>query len=380
MKEIYTFRECCGVLNVDFKTFKKWLQNDEVEAHNSAYDTRIKYLTAEQVEGLAARHSRPWPPIQQEPEQITEAVAKRLMEQATIATRQAEQARAAQVALHAQLEEQAQGIAAQLAAIQREQTEQVDSTTKRFESLLGINKLIRTELERVDASQQEAKIRIDSLVTAVGRQQQEIAALQAQQQQARTDLDSLTTTTQDQQQRLKQLTARIEELQSETQRSHQATQEQLDQTQARMQEQLQQAEKTLQAQFQATLTTLRREMLERLEQRAQGIEQEQARDVADINKRQEQQSQWVEMALAKAENAATKAQAATTTTLGSQRRLDGIEEQLAELNNGLQAEQQARESQAERLTRQLADAITAAQISGQDQAQKPRQSRSRRTT
>jgi len=365
---------------VDFKTFKKWLQNDEVEAHNSAYDTRIKYLTAEQVEGLAARHSRPWPPIQQEPEQITEAVAKRLMEQATIATRQAEQARAAQVALHAQLEEQAQGIAAQLAAIQREQTEQVDSTTKRFESLLGINKLIRTELERVDASQQEAKIRIDSLVTAVGRQQQEIAALQAQQQQARTDLDSLTTTTQDQQQRLKQLTARIEELQSETQRSHQATQEQLDQTQARMQEQLQQAEKTLQAQFQATLTTLRREMLERLEQRAQGIEQEQARDVADINKRQEQQSQWVEMALAKAENAATKAQAATTTTLGSQRRLDGIEEQLAELNNGLQAEQQARESQAERLTRQLADAITAAQISGQDQAQKPRQSRSRRTT
>jgi chromosome segregation ATPase len=330
---MYTFQECYKALDVDPKTFRGWLERDGMKMHQSEADARVKFLTEEEVKGLAARHGRPWPPAKREIETIPPASYKLLLEQTAQAARQAEQIRAD----HAQLQKLAQGITAHLDTISQEQTalcQQIEGlqeqwnhvtsfqsdvtelrgrfrtqrediekyqkqtgaalekittdqqkTAARLDILAATDQeqqqqlstmqetsdLTRTMLGEIDTRQQQATAHVDTLITTAGRLQQEIATLQAQQMAARTDLDTITAATQEQAQRLEQLDTRIEALQSTIERNQQVAQEQLDQAQARMQEQFRQAEKGLKAEFQAALHVLRQEMQAQQEQQARDL-------------------------------------------------------------------------------------------------------------
>ncbi len=46
-KKTYTFSECYQVLNVDPKTFRRWLEKAEIVPTVSRADSRVKFLTME---------------------------------------------------------------------------------------------------------------------------------------------------------------------------------------------------------------------------------------------------------------------------------------------------------------------------------------------
>ncbi|GHO51447.1 hypothetical protein [Ktedonospora formicarum] len=48
----YTITQCCQLFHVNAKTFHKWLAREHIEAQQSRADTRIRYLTQEQVDHL----------------------------------------------------------------------------------------------------------------------------------------------------------------------------------------------------------------------------------------------------------------------------------------------------------------------------------------
>lgn len=60
----YTFSECYELLDVDPKTFRRWLDKVGIDPEKqvSKVDSRVRFLTENQIEDLAAIHGRPWPP------------------------------------------------------------------------------------------------------------------------------------------------------------------------------------------------------------------------------------------------------------------------------------------------------------------------------
>lgn len=363
----YTLEECYRMLDIHPKTFRIWLTDAHITPETSKADKRIKFLTAAQVEQLARWHEKPWPPeaSTQGPEVIRPEAYKLLVEQLAEADRQAqqigteqsqlreqigatstalEQVKTEQVTLHAELhtlrkqelEPLRQDTAAQLAAIQQRQDEQEQADLERSHTVLEMVRLATTMLKEIDAAGQETKTRVDVLFGTAGRHQQEIAALQTGQNQARADLDAIMVAIEEQAQRL-------EQLRSEAQRS--------------AQEQLEQAQAAMKAEFQAALTAMRKEIQATIEQQArelaaaiQSAEQDGARDVAALTAQQEQLQTQVK-------NVATKAEAATTTALGGQRRIDGVEQQLATLDKRVQAEQEARVTLVESVNRLAAQQV-----------------------
>jgi DNA-binding transcriptional MerR regulator len=59
---IYTLTECCALFEVNAKTFRKWLEREGMQPQRSRADTRIRYLTREQVEHLAEVYGCALPP------------------------------------------------------------------------------------------------------------------------------------------------------------------------------------------------------------------------------------------------------------------------------------------------------------------------------
>jgi DNA-binding transcriptional MerR regulator len=59
---IYTLTECCALFEVNAKTFRKWLEREGMQPQKSRADTRIRYLTREQVEHLAEVYDCALPP------------------------------------------------------------------------------------------------------------------------------------------------------------------------------------------------------------------------------------------------------------------------------------------------------------------------------
>jgi len=61
----YTFSDCYALLDVDPKTFRRWLDKAGIDPEKqvSKADSRVKYLTENQIEDLALTHARPWPPL-----------------------------------------------------------------------------------------------------------------------------------------------------------------------------------------------------------------------------------------------------------------------------------------------------------------------------
>ena len=58
----YTLTECCALFQVNAKTFRKWLEREGMQPQRSRADTRIRYLTREQVEHLAEVYGCALPP------------------------------------------------------------------------------------------------------------------------------------------------------------------------------------------------------------------------------------------------------------------------------------------------------------------------------
>src|SRR5947209_4413331 len=55
---MYTSEQARKLLEVDGKTFLKWLERDAIAPQISKRDNRIKLFTREQIEQLAERHDR----------------------------------------------------------------------------------------------------------------------------------------------------------------------------------------------------------------------------------------------------------------------------------------------------------------------------------
>jgi hypothetical protein len=386
IKPRYTLEECYGVLAIHPKTFRAWLEEDNITPETSRADKRIKFLTAAQLERLAKLHDKPWPPVasDQEHEIIRPEAYKLLIEQIAQADQQArqiitlqaelreqieatnttfEQAKADQVALHSQLDALRRDFVAQLAEIQRKQNEQEKQTLEQLDTVLQSTKLLRSMLTEIETHQQEAKTRIDSLIMTAGRQQQEITAIQSEQQQMHfaqaeqekqaqeqqkqltSRLDALATTTTSQEQQIKEQADQIGQLIGRVEQQEQQLTKQVKEAQASMREQLQQTQKATKAEFQAALNILHREISEEVERRAQGIETEQARDMATISGQQEQQSKQL----------ARIAEEARATAASNQSRNDSTAQEIKHLQEQLQAEQQAR-ANLEKLVKQLLDA------------------------
>jgi len=64
MPKTYTIMESIEALDVDPKTFRKWLKRASFDRTGqvSKFDERVKFLTEDQVKQLATDHGRPWPP------------------------------------------------------------------------------------------------------------------------------------------------------------------------------------------------------------------------------------------------------------------------------------------------------------------------------
>ena len=58
----YTLTECCTLFQVNAKTFRKWLEREGMQPQRSRADTRIRYLTREEVERLAKAYDCALPP------------------------------------------------------------------------------------------------------------------------------------------------------------------------------------------------------------------------------------------------------------------------------------------------------------------------------
>jgi hypothetical protein len=58
---IYPLTECCALFSVNLKTLHKWLAQEGIHPQQSRADTRIRYLTAEQVATIAQAYDRPLP-------------------------------------------------------------------------------------------------------------------------------------------------------------------------------------------------------------------------------------------------------------------------------------------------------------------------------
>ncbi len=56
---IYTLTECCALLRVNPKTLHKWLAGEGIRPQASRADTRIRFLTQEQIERLSEVYDRP---------------------------------------------------------------------------------------------------------------------------------------------------------------------------------------------------------------------------------------------------------------------------------------------------------------------------------
>ncbi|HEY4036830.1 MAG TPA: hypothetical protein VGL94_22970, partial [Ktedonobacteraceae bacterium] len=52
------FTQCCSLLAVDAKTLRQWLKHSNLSLYSHPTDARVKCLTIEQVQQLAALHGR----------------------------------------------------------------------------------------------------------------------------------------------------------------------------------------------------------------------------------------------------------------------------------------------------------------------------------
>lgn len=62
---IYTLTECCALLRVNPKTLHKWLAGEGIRPQTSRADTRIRFLTQEQIERLSEVYNRPLQALQE---------------------------------------------------------------------------------------------------------------------------------------------------------------------------------------------------------------------------------------------------------------------------------------------------------------------------
>jgi hypothetical protein len=74
MAKTYTFSECYELLNVDPKTFRRWLEKANIDPDQqvSKIDNRIKFLTEEQIQQLARDHERD---LQSAPTRTVESIS-----------------------------------------------------------------------------------------------------------------------------------------------------------------------------------------------------------------------------------------------------------------------------------------------------------------
>ncbi len=364
-------------LGISLFTLRQWCEKAgiDLEQQRSLADPRQKWLSEDQLRQLAADHGRLLDQEKPDSEPIPVHAYQLLVEQVARLVQQAEEMGTAQSDILTsiiQLQEQAEATVRQLAALEQTVSFQAEQSHQVQTVLQEEQQQIRAQLRKIDTHQEESAGRLGALLTAyeehrqvLGRQAEQVSQLRdrtqhVEQEAARTAerIEAIATTSEQHGQQLSQLAARIDkqgsrhaQLASRVDALETLAQHIQKDMQAQVQEQVQQAERRLLAQFQNALTTLRASMQEEVERRVQGIEEEQARDLAALTAEQKRLDTQVQ-------NAATRAEAATSTALGGQRRLDRVEQRLTAFQTQLEAEQAASTTLAESVNRLLSQAAT----------------------
>src|SRR5213593_3154718 len=81
MARTYTLAECRAMLDVDYKTFQRWLDKAGIDTDQqiSKVDNRIKFLTEAQLAQLAEDHGRTLKPAQAHTQEIIPVSAYKLL-------------------------------------------------------------------------------------------------------------------------------------------------------------------------------------------------------------------------------------------------------------------------------------------------------------
>lgn len=333
MSRRYTLEECCAVLDIHQKTFKRWLKDDHIATERSKADKRIKFLTEEQVKHLAELHDKPWPPpANQEAEVIPVTAYKLLIEQVERVEQQTEQISTTQATLQAgivELRGRQEITASVVTAIQQEHTRSTEAEQPGTQTPQEHENQIVSLQETLEKYQKQTHVVLDSLTTG--------------QQEATARLDNLTTTGQEQQKQLEQLTSRLDTLEDLAQRIQNDTPAQIEQVQTRLQAQ--------QAQFQSDLATIRQELQEEFNQQIHRIVAELAQDMAKIATQQGMQTGYLEQLGTRVVSAVSVAEEAKATASRERGRIESTERALANLQQQIQAEMTAQADLTERITR-----------------------------
>jgi hypothetical protein len=194
----------------------------------------------------------------------------------------------------------------ELAAIQREQTTQAERYGQDQKTAQGQTERINARVDGLTSEQEGITARLDALVT-------------------------------DSEERQEHLTSRISKLEDEMQRTKKDIQAQREQLQRSMQAQMETALFEQKAKMQAEIEQQARDFNHVIQRTEQAV----ARDVAELTAKQEGQTRELE-------GTATRAEAAMTGAIATQRRLDAIQ---AEYEKQIQVEREARTSLMERITR-----------------------------
>jgi DNA repair exonuclease SbcCD ATPase subunit len=349
LKEAYTLKECCAMLDVDFKTFQKWLERDGIIPQRSEADQRVRYLRTEQVRMLAARHGRPWPPIVQQPEQITATEAKRLMEQVSLAIRQAQEARGNQAKFEAAVQE-LQHYQQGLGTIQSDQAalrKQIDGLREEWKHVTSFQSDVaelrgrfHTQWADMETYQKQTDAALEQISTALREGKEatvrQIAAIEKENRAQAERLKEIVAQVEQQADQFGQLIARIDKLAAQLAEIAARA----EQAQVTMREQLGQVDHRLQV----ALTKLRQELSQEFERRAQGIETEQARDLAALSEQVERLN-----------SIATTAEETKIIAAGSQDQATSAAQAVKMLQEQFQAERAAR-AQLENTVNQLVNA------------------------
>jgi len=327
IKSRYTLEECYSALDIHPKTFRAWLEEDNIVPETSKADKRIKFLSAEQVQLLARLHEKPWPPAArpQEPEVIPVEAYKLLIEQVAEADQQAQKISSAQTSISNQWE----AVIHQLADIELAQRQQAEQKSQEYVALYEHWQQTRAALDTAEVVRE------------------------AEKQETLRQLAQIMEAIKDQDQRMEELTDRLERERATTEQQARRIAElaeHMEQAQASAQEQLTQAEQRLQAQVQVALTTLHREMSEEYERRAQGIETAQARSVATFTSQQEQQATELAEQSVRLKRVTSAVEEAKTAAAASQIRSASTEQDVQILQQLLQAEKSARAALEEKVS------------------------------
>jgi DNA repair ATPase RecN len=158
MAKTYTLSECVAMLNVDYKTFQRWLDRAGIDTNTqiSRFDNRIRFLYEEQLKKLAQDHGRTLQPHTERPtEMIPPNAYKQLQQQVDDIERQGQRTLRYLEDYELRINKALDGQEVQLQAHDETFLKQAESTRTIEARLLALEQQSEQALKDLDQTKQE---------------------------------------------------------------------------------------------------------------------------------------------------------------------------------------------------------------------------------